>query len=130
VTSIEVATRDLDGVYVGTVRGEIDLSNANTVRDRLLATITNKALGLVIDLSAVEYVDSAGINLLFDLDQRLRLRQQRLALVVPAAALVREILRISQVLSAIPAGESMAETVADVRGSDGEVTRTNPPSTS
>ncbi len=58
--------RDADGTPRVIATGEIDLSNIDQF-NRALTTATAEARGPVtIDLSAVKYVDSAGINALFD----------------------------------------------------------------
>jgi anti-anti-sigma factor len=66
---------------VGRVTGEIDLSNA----DRLTALITQRTedRDLVLDLAEVEFMDSAGIRMLFDLEYHMRDREKRLCLVLP-----------------------------------------------
>jgi len=53
-----------DGTPVVTAVGEIDMSNADTFRDAL--TRASAADGrLVVDLTRVEYLDSAGLTVLF-----------------------------------------------------------------
>lgn len=53
-----------DGIPVVTAVGEIDMSNAGTFRDAL--TRASAADGrLVVDLTGVEYLDSAGLTVLF-----------------------------------------------------------------
>ena len=65
-----------DGVVVASLTGEIDLSNATEITDALLGGVPNEALGLVIDLSDVSYLDSAGVRMLAELDHRLGWRAQ------------------------------------------------------
>jgi|SRR5271166_6136787 len=58
--------RDADGTPRVIATGEIDLSNIDQF-NRALTTASAEARGpITIDLSAVKYVDSAGINALFD----------------------------------------------------------------
>ena len=64
-TSLELSTRrDAEGIPVVTAVGEIDMSNADRFRDAL-----GQAAGddgrLVVDLTGVEYLDSAGLYVLF-----------------------------------------------------------------
>ena len=70
------------GVAIARLAGEIDASNVDDISDRLRAMISNRSFALVVDLSGIEYVDSAGINLLFSLGEEMRTRQQLLAIVV------------------------------------------------
>ena len=71
-----------DDTPIGHVAGEIDASNATMIGIRLRALVANHAFGLVVDLTATTYIDSAGINMLFVLGDELRARQQQLRLVV------------------------------------------------
>jgi anti-sigma B factor antagonist len=62
-----------DGVPVLTVSGEIDMSNAG-----VFATALAEAVGghgpLIVDLSAVEYLDSAGLAALFGQAEHIQVR--------------------------------------------------------
>jgi anti-anti-sigma factor len=114
----DMATVEIEGddaVVVARVTGEIDLSNAVAVGDRLATAVPNQALGLVIDLSATAYLDSSGVGLLFDLAARLRRRQQRLALSVPAESPLRRVLGIVDAASAMPIAASVDEAGESVR---------------
>jgi anti-anti-sigma factor len=68
-------TRD-DGEVVVIAAGEIDQSNIEEF-DQALATAATEAAGgsgtLTVDLSAVEYLDSAAINALFAYAEHIRL---------------------------------------------------------
>lgn len=58
-----------DGTAVLTVVGEIDMSNTES----LAAALDNAPGPLVLDLSEVEYLDSAGLSVLFSHADRLEL---------------------------------------------------------
>jgi anti-sigma B factor antagonist len=63
-TSLELSTRPgPDGTAVVTAVGEIDMSNADKFQDAL----SQAAAGgpVVVDLTRVEYLDSAGVHVLF-----------------------------------------------------------------
>ena len=65
--TLDTARRD-DGKLVLTAAGEIDLSNIETFTQALTTAIAETAGSggrLTVDLSAVEYLDSAAINALF-----------------------------------------------------------------
>jgi anti-anti-sigma factor len=84
-----------DGVVVAGLSGEIDLSNAAEITGALLRGVPNEALGLVIDLSEVSYLDSAGVRMLAELDHRLGWRAQVLRVVAPEASRSRRVLEIA-----------------------------------
>jgi anti-anti-sigma factor len=68
---------------VARLTGEIDLSNAQNIRGAIGHAMPNHALGLVLDLSEVDFLDSAGIQLIYQLREDLRARGQILQLVIP-----------------------------------------------
>ena len=65
------------------------------ITDALLGGVPNEALGLVIDLSEVSYLDSAGVRMLAELDHRLGWRAQVLRVVAPVASRSRRVLEIA-----------------------------------
>jgi anti-anti-sigma factor len=95
-----------DGV-LARVSGEVDLSNASSVQERLLAAVPNTASALVLDLSETEYLDSSGIRLIFELAQRLGRRAQKLELVVPNDSLVKRVLVLTEVHQVVPMSSSL-----------------------
>src|SRR5215212_4250965 len=76
------AERDGD-LVVAAIAGEVDPSNARGLGRELTARVPNDAMGVVLDLTEVEYLDSSGVQMVFELAERLEARQQRLAVVVP-----------------------------------------------
>jgi anti-sigma B factor antagonist len=101
-----VSRREEEGVIIAAVRGEIDASNAANIGHEL-ADISNRASGLVVDLSGLAYVDSTGIALLYDLHIRLDRRRQTLVVVAPAGSAARRVLELT-------AFDARAEVADDV----------------
>ena len=62
----------------------------------------------------MDYLDSSGVTLLFNLARRVARRQQRFAVVVPAEAHVAEILSLSGATEALPLRESLAEALREL----------------
>jgi anti-anti-sigma factor len=83
------------GLPVARLEGEIDMTNAKSLGDRLRALLTNRSVALVVDLEATTYLDSSGITLLFGLSDELRLRQQQLHLVVPEDSPIARMITIT-----------------------------------
>jgi anti-anti-sigma factor len=77
------------------VHGEIDISNAQQVSAAIESAMPNAVEMLVIDLTGTTYLDSAGVQLLFLLAQRLQTRRQALILVVPEEAPIRAVLELT-----------------------------------
>jgi anti-anti-sigma factor len=83
-----------DDVLIVAVRGEIDASNATEV-GRELTDISNRMVGLVVDLAEVGHLDSTGIALLYELHARLAQRGQSLAIVAPTGGAARRVLELT-----------------------------------
>ena len=84
-----------DGTVTIVVSGDIDLSNADTFEDRLDGEIDSRVTDVTLDLSQVEYLDSAGVRVMFTLAARLETRQIELHLVIPPGSRARRILEIA-----------------------------------
>lgn len=93
----DVPVQDVAGVAVAVPRGEIDMSNAQAILDVLVAAVPNTSRGVVVDLSRVTYLDSAGISVLFQLANRLRRRGLGLGLALPPASPLRRVLQVAGV---------------------------------
>jgi anti-anti-sigma factor len=104
-------------VVVARLSGEVDLSNVADVGDQLGASVPNTALGLVLDLTATEYLDSSGVHLVFELAERLGRRQQQLRVVVPGGAPIRRVLKIVELDATVPVLATVDEAVTHIRES-------------
>jgi anti-sigma B factor antagonist len=89
-------------VPVVTITGEIDASNSGEVADGLRAAVNNRSEALVVDLSPTTYIDSAGINVLFQASLELRQRQQQLHLVVAEPSPIARMLTIVGLDTSVP----------------------------
>ena len=97
-----IGFQERDGVIVAAVEGEIDSSNAADLRLALAERLPSTSSALVLDLSRVSYLDSSGIQLLFDLGRRLAARRQAMRLIVPPDAPMRRVLELCAVESIAP----------------------------
>ena len=93
-------------MVVARLSGEIDMTNANYIGEELTKAVPNEALGLVIDLSGTRYLDSAAIELLFELARRLGRRRQELRLALPADSPLRRVLVLTEVQNVAPLFDS------------------------
>jgi anti-anti-sigma factor len=87
----------------------MDASNASRVEDRLTAAVPNSALGMVLDLSDLSFVDSSGVELFFRLGERLEHRRQRLAVALPEDAPVMRVFEIVRFSEKLPVAGSVEE---------------------
>jgi len=76
----DVALERTDELIVATVVGEIDMSNAVRVRERIAGFVTPEDWAVVLDLSELTFIDSAGLYAGSVLAELLEERRQRLFL--------------------------------------------------
>ena len=108
------AVRD-ELVPIARIEGEIDISNANDVRLALEGLVGNAALGLVVDLSDVRYLDSAAVHLILRIASQLEKRRQTLHAVVPADDAVHHVLVLTGVERLVPLHATDEAAVAALR---------------
>jgi anti-anti-sigma factor len=101
------------GHVVARLSGEVDMSNATYVREHLLESIPNDALALVLDISGTRYLDSAAIEVLFDISRRLARRRQELRLVMPPTSPLRRVIELTEVHTAAPVYESLEDALTE-----------------
>lgn len=102
-------------VVVASVRGEVDMSNAGEIGEAIGRRVSNETHSLVIDLTSCEYLDSAGIHILYELQDRLRNRGQDIRVVVPTGAMIAEALRLADVPRAIGSAETVEAALVSLR---------------
>ncbi|HTX80579.1 MAG TPA: STAS domain-containing protein [Streptosporangiaceae bacterium] len=74
--------------------GELDISTAPDLRERLLAILSRKTVSrLILDLSKLEFMDSSGVAVLVNTERRARLLGRTVVLVAPQ----RPVLRVLQI---------------------------------
>jgi anti-anti-sigma factor len=92
--TLEIA-RDGDGAVHARLSGELDMASSPDVQVRLYEALGDGAQALTLDLSALRFLDSAGVELLFRLREDLAMRQISLRLYVPEGALIRRTLEVT-----------------------------------
>jgi anti-anti-sigma factor len=94
---------DRDGaIAIGVVSGEIDITNAGSVLERVASFVVPDDEALVLDLSGLGFIDSAGLHLLFELHATLAERRQRLYLTVPPGGQVARTIEIIGMPESVP----------------------------
>lgn len=82
---------------VATLRGDVDLGATPRIRERLHAEVETNVDGVIVDLTGVGFLDSAGLDLLFALSRRLRERGRHMAIVIPEGAFLDRLLVLSEI---------------------------------
>jgi anti-sigma B factor antagonist len=96
-----------------TAAGEIDLTNAEGLRDALLSALNAGALGLVVDLTETTFLDSAGVTALVRASRRAAAggATMRLAVTTPAVLRVLDLVGLDRLVEVHP---SVDEAVASL----------------
>jgi anti-anti-sigma factor len=103
-------------VRVMRVEGEVDISRAPVLREELRRSVANHDIGLVVDLSETQYLDSAGVNVLFELAEEFAERQLALAIVVPEGGLVERVVTLVDLASVAGLHRSVDEATSALSG--------------
>ncbi len=110
----ELATlniEDRDGASIVHLAGEIDISNADSIMERIVEELSSSRRD-VIDLSAVTYLDSTGVRMLVTLAARANARDSTLHVVVPDDAAIRRILMLVDLSRFATLHEAVADALA------------------
>src|SRR5262245_13362461 len=102
-----VEPEDRGSTHLVHIIGEIDLSNAGQIMDDIRESVPSHASHVVLDLSDTQYLDSAGIAMVFRLAERLRYSRQELRLVVPADAPIRAVIELTMMQQIIPIDDAI-----------------------
>jgi anti-sigma B factor antagonist len=95
--------------------GEVDVSVAPALMERLRDAVDSDVDQVVLDLSGLTFIDSSGLRMILVLADRLRERRRALVLVVPETGIVRRVLSVSGVDIVVPVVASM-DDVPEVPG--------------
>ncbi len=91
---LEFVSQFIEAIKVIHVRGRIDSSNAHELGDYLKMELTDASQQVVLDLSEVSYMSSAGLGELVTAYRRLQQHKGDLRLAQPSAR-VRDVLELS-----------------------------------
>jgi anti-sigma B factor antagonist len=110
-----VELEEQDDVVLAHVSGELDIAGAGRIGSEIGEAVPASARGLVVDLTALEFIDSSGVSMLFRLVRRLSARRQSLAVVSRPSGPVARVLEVVEFENAAPVEESVEEAVAGIR---------------
>jgi anti-anti-sigma factor len=94
-----------DTTVVAVLTGEVDMSNAASVRQQIAESVTRDEDAVIIDLSQLSFMDSAGLHAVIELGTVLDERRQQLLLCVPHGSPIEraiEIIGLPQAVSVHP----------------------------
>ena len=108
---VQVATEHVGARTVLHVEGEIDVASGARLRERLVALLGEGRTDLVVDLTAVTFMDSTGLGVLVGALKRVRLAGGRLVLVVDSERLLK-VFRITGLTQVFTIHGSLADALA------------------
>ncbi len=112
MTLVRLRTEARGSVLLAWLDGELDMASTGGLTTELATSVPNTADGLVLDLSGLTYMDSAGLGMIFSLGRQLRDRQQTLRLVVPEAARIRRVMAVASIATVAQIYPTLVEALA------------------
>jgi anti-anti-sigma factor len=100
-----------DSILIVRLAGDVDVSNAFEVGAAIADMLPADVTGLVLDLSQAGYLDSAGVQMLFELGERLRERRKSFCLAVPDELPLRRTLAVFQIQLVFPVAPTVDEAL-------------------
>ncbi len=100
-----------EGVPVVAVRGEVDFGSAPRLRELLVATAMEGHHRVVVDLRAVDFLDSTGLGVLVGALKRYRTLRCDLHLVISTSR-IRSVFELTGLTSAFPIHDTVGAALA------------------
>lgn len=91
--------------------GEIDVATAPRLREQLIALVNDQRYRIVVDLEAVDFIDSTGLGVLISGLKRVRLHEGDFALVCTEPRILK-VFEITGLLAVFPVHGSVDEAVS------------------
>lgn len=105
-----------DGATVVRLAGEIDVVTAAELGDALVEAVPSSSLGLVLELSGVRYVDSAGIRMFFGVARQLTRYRQALGLALPDASPLQRLIKVTDLGEVATICAEIDDCITGLRG--------------
>ena len=106
-----------DGIVIAVLTGEVDMSNATSVRQQIAESVTPDDDAVIVDLSELSFMDSAGLHSIVELSSVLVERRQQLLVCVPHGSPMERAIRIIGLPGAVSVHPSRDEAIAAARAS-------------
>jgi anti-sigma B factor antagonist len=113
---VQLEIEERGEVVIARVKGELDLAGAPATGDAIGEAVPTSARALVVDFSGLEFIDSSGIAMLFNLVRRLGSRRQELCVVAEDGKPVARVLEIVEFGRAAPVHQTLDEALSSVDG--------------
>jgi anti-anti-sigma factor len=111
---IGVEIEQRDDVVVARLSGELDISVAEKTGRKIADAVASSALGVVVDMSGLEFMDSSGVSMLFSLARQVGSHRQQLRVVAPPGRPVSRVLQIVEFDRAAPVDVDVDSAVSQL----------------
>lgn len=108
---LSVTSREQDGRTIVTVGGEIDVYTAPVLREKLNELVSEGNHHLVVDMEAVDFLDSTGLGVLVGGLKKVRQHEGSLHLVCTGEKILK-VFRITGLTKVFPIHDSVDEALA------------------
>ena len=105
--NLDIETVDTSEIKIVAPQGRLDVLSAPVLREHLDHLVAEGATKFVIDLSAVPFLDSAGMSILVSLLKRARQGGGNVKLVAPHAMAPRQLLDLTRFDRVFPMADSV-----------------------
>ncbi len=102
---------DRPTALIATIRGDVDLTSSPALLAAIETALLPQHRRAIVDLTDVEYLDSAGVHLLFRLGRYMDERGQALQLVVPDTSVAASTLHHAHATAAFPTAACIADAL-------------------
>jgi anti-sigma B factor antagonist len=109
-TNLVVTMSQLGPAAVLHVTGEIDMATCDAMAEQVFARMSDRPSALVIDLSGVDFLGSAGLGVLIEASQRAQEAAMTLRIVATTRCVLRP-LEISGLLDVLPVYRGLADAL-------------------
>jgi anti-anti-sigma factor len=111
---VRLQIQERDGVVIAHVAGELDIAGAPRTSQAIGDAVPTTARGLVIDFTGLDFIDSSGVAMLFNLARQLGGRRQQLRVVAPGVGAVSRVLEIVEFGRAAPIDDDVERALAEI----------------
>ena len=108
---VSVTSKDVGDQTVVDVSGEIDVYTASVLREQLANLVDSGRTDLVVDLTAVKFMDSTGLGVLVGVLKKVRGHDGRLQLVIDSERLLK-VFRITALTQVFTIHETLDDALA------------------
>jgi anti-anti-sigma factor len=114
VVGVKIERLNAGEVIVARLTGELDIAVAESVGGKIGDAVPSSALGVVVDMTGLDFIDSSGVSMLFGLVRQVGRHRQALHVVAPEGKAVARVLEIVEFERAAPIYRDAPAAIAAV----------------